>query len=157
MTGYVENNTIKSLRPRKNSKFHQGFVDPKKLKKYADSFKDEPIIFRSGLELEVIYYFETNPNVVKWVSEPIGIPYYNRLLGHKQNYYIDYIIESASGQKCLVEVKPYNQTKKPKDTDSVWAKKTWITNIDKWAAAKKFADEHNMKFIIITEKTLEEA
>jgi hypothetical protein len=31
----------------------------------------------------------------------------------------------------------------------------WITNVDKWTAAKKYCNEHNMKFIIVTEKTLD--
>ena len=52
----------------------------------------------------------------------------------------------------LTEVKPYNQTLKPDLTDTAWLKEQWIKNIDKWTAAKKFADEHDMKFIIVTEK-----
>ena len=37
-------------------------------------------------------------------------------------------------------------------TDTRWLKEQWIRNLDKWAAAKKFAEEHGMKFIIVTEK-----
>ena len=37
-------------------------------------------------------------------------------------------------------------------TDTVWLKEQWIKNIDKWTAAKQFAEDHDMKFIIVTEK-----
>ena len=41
---------------------------------------------------------------------------------------------------------------KPKATDSRWLKETWVQNTDKWAAAKAFAEDHGMKFVIITER-----
>lgn len=145
-------NNIKTLKPRKGSKYHQGIVDPRKMKKYFNECKDEPIIFRSGLELQFIEYCENSSNIIKWASEPIKIKYYNRLLKREQNYYPDYIIESVDGTRYIVEIKPYDQTVKPSATDNRWLKETWITNVDKWKAAKEFAERHNMKFIIITEK-----
>ena len=36
--------------------------------------------------------------------------------------------------------------------DSLWAKESWIKNIDKWRAAKEWAKQHDMDFIIVTEK-----
>lgn len=145
-------NNIKNLKPRKGGKYHQGMCDPKKMKKYFSECKNEPIIYRSGLELQFIQYCENSANIVKWASEPIKIPYYNRLLQKEQNYYPDYIIENYDGKRCIIEIKPYNQTIKPSNNDSKWLKETWITNVDKWNAAKAFAESHNMKFIIITEK-----
>jgi hypothetical protein len=97
-------------------------------------------------------YCENNPNVTKWASEPIKIPYHSRLDNKEHNYYPDYIIENAKGVRCIVEVKPYSQTVKPDMTDTRWLKEQWIKNMDKWAAAKKFAEQHGMKFIIVTEK-----
>jgi hypothetical protein len=145
-------NPIKQMKPKKGSQYHQGIVDPKTCHKYAEGCKNEPIIYRSGLELQFIHYCENNPNVLKWASEPIQIPYLSRLDNKQHNYYPDYIIENAKGTRCIVEVKPYNQTIKPDMTDTRWLKEQWIKNLDKWAAAKKFADEHGMKFIIVTEK-----
>ena len=143
---------IKHVKPRKNGFYKQGCVDPRCLKKYADSCKTDPIIYRSGLELQFIQYCENNSNIVKWASEPLKIPYYSRLDKKECNYYPDYILENKKGNKVIVEVKPYNQTLKPDLTDTAWLKEQWIKNIDKWTAAKKFADEHDMKFIIVTEK-----
>ena len=90
-----------------------------------------------------------------WASEPIKIPYFNRIRNKTQNYYPDYVIENDKHERIIVEVKPFNQTVKPDVVDSRWSKETWITNIDKWTAARAFADEHNMKFIIVTEKFFE--
>lgn len=143
---------IKHMKPKKNGFYKQGVVDPKCCKKYADSCKSDPIIYRSGLELQFIQYCENNSNIVKWASEPIKIPYYSRLDKKECNYYPDYILENKKGNKVIVEVKPYNQTLKPDLTDTIWLKEQWVKNIDKWTAAKKFAEEHDMKFIIVTEK-----
>lgn len=148
-------NSIKNLKPRKGSKFHQGMCNPAKMKKYFTECKNEPIIYRSGLELQFIQYCENSSNILKWASEPIQIPYYNRLLKKDQHYYPDYIIETSTHQFYIVEIKPYSQTVKPKPTDNRWAKETWITNIDKWKAAKEYASARHMKFIIITEKFFE--
>ena len=146
------NNFIKHLKPRKNSKYHQGVINPENMKKYYTQVKDQPIIYRSGLELQFIQYCENSPKVIKWASEPIKIQYFNRLKNKNPNYYPDYVLEDNKGNRIIVEIKPENQCVKPSATDSTWLKESWITNIDKWTAAKKFAEDHNMKFIIVTEK-----
>ena len=148
-------NNIKNVKPRKNSKYHQGYIDPKALHKYYDGCKNEPVIYRSGLEYQFIEYCENSPMIVKWASEPIKIPYYSHLDGKECNYYPDYVIENNKGVRCIVEIKPYNQTIKPDMCDSQWLKEAWIKNVDKWHAAKDFADKHGMKFIIVNEKFFE--
>ena len=99
------NNYIKHQGPRKNSKYHQGVVDPKKLRKYFDSCKNEPVIYRSGLEYQFIQFCENSPTVAKWASEVLKIPYYSHLDGKECNYYPDYVIENHKGVKCVVELK----------------------------------------------------
>ena len=148
-------NYIKHQKPRKNSKYHQGIVDSHKLKKYFDSCKNEPVIYRSGLEYQFIQFCENSPTVAKWASEVLRIPYYSRLDGKECNYYPDYVIENSKGVRCVVELKPYSQTVKPDMTDSNWLKEQWIKNVDKWNAAKEFCDKNGLKFIIITEKFFE--
>ena len=156
----TDNEYIKHLKPRKNSRYHQGYVDADKCHKLYESCKNEKIIYRSGLELQFIQFCENNTKIVKWGSEPIAIPYYNRLKGKKSTYYPDYIISILKQdenkqnyiERCIVEIKPYQQTIKPSANDSKWLKETWITNVDKWNAAKQFAEKNNMKFMIITEK-----
>ena len=148
-------NYIKTQKPRKNSRFHQGMIDPNKLKKYYDSCKNDPIIYRSGLEYQFIQYCENSPSVAKWASEVVKIPYYSHLDQKECNYYPDYVIENSKGVRCIVELKPFDQTIKPDMMASKWAKEQWIKNVDKWHAAKKFCDENGLKFIIVTEKFFE--
>lgn len=148
----MEDLKIKHLKPSKKSRFKQGAIDPKSCKKYFTEAANMPIIYRSSLELMFIRYCETMPSISKWASEPIAIPYYSRLSQRQANYYPDYIIESTEGVKTIVEIKPYSQTQKPKPTDSRWLKEAYIKNVDKWAAAKQYADSHNMRFLIVTEK-----
>lgn len=149
------NNYIKHQKPRKNSKYHQGYIDSNKLKKYYDSCKNEPVIYRSGLEYQFIQFCENSPTVSKWASEVLKIPYFSHLDNKECNYYPDYVIENSKGVRCVVELKPYNQTVKPDMTDSNWLKEQWIKNVDKWNAAKSFCDKNGLKFIIITEKFFE--
>jgi hypothetical protein len=151
----MADNYIKKLKPRKNGRFHQGVIDPKHTTKYYSSVMDQPIIYRSGLELQFIQYCENNIKVAKWASEPIEIKYFNRLKNKEARYYPDYVIENTNGDRVIVEVKPCNQCQKPDATDSQWLKEAWVTNMDKWAAAKKFAEDRGMKFIIVTEKFFE--
>ncbi len=148
-------NNIKKLKPKRNGRYHQGMINPKDMKKYYSACSNDPIIYRSGLELQFINYCENNPKVSKWASEPVKIPYFSRLKQRESNYYPDYVIENEDGVRCIVEIKPYNQTVKPGMTDSRWLKEAWIMNVDKWTAAKEFADKHNMKFIVVTEKFFE--
>lgn len=147
----MSNSFIKHLKPRKNSRYHQGVINPNSMQKYFSENKNEPIIYRSGLELQFIQYCETSPNIVKWASEPIEIKYFNRIKNKEARYFPDYVIQDIKGNTTIVEIKPLNQCIKPKAIDSLWLKEAWVINVDKWTAAKKFADEHGMKFIIVNE------
>lgn len=147
----MSNNFIKHLKPRKNSRYHQGVINPNSMQKYFSENKNEPIIYRSGLELQFIQYCETSPNIIKWASEPIEIKYFNRIKNKEARYFPDYVIQDIKGNTTIVEIKPLNQCVKPKAIDSLWLKEAWVINVDKWTAAKKFADEHGMKFIIVNE------
>lgn len=149
--GTTDNSQIKHFRPKKNGKYHQGYVPESLCKKLFNSVRNEPIIYRSGLELQFIQFCEANPKITKWASEPIAIEYSSRLDNKNHKYYPDYIIETSAGTKIIVEIKPYDQTIKPSSTDSLWLKEQWIKNCDKWKAAQEFAHQNNAKFIIVTE------
>lgn len=151
----IYENKIKNNKPKKNSRYHQGYVPVQYTKKLFQSVKGEPIIYRSGLELQFIQFCENNPKIKKWASEPIAIKYTCRLDEKEHDYYPDYVIETNDNNKIIVEIKPYCQTVKPGATDSRWLKESWIKNCDKWKAANDFAHKNNAKFIIITEKFFE--
>ena len=142
---------IKHLIPKKNSRYKQVVKDHKIFKKYIASCKGDPVIFRSSLELEFINYCENHPSIKRWASEPLKIKYYSRLDGKEMNYYPDFVIEKTNGSRIIVEIKPKSQTYKPTVYDNLWSKQAWVKNMDKWIAAYKFAKEHNMSFIVVSE------
>ena len=153
--GNIYENKIKNNKPKRNSHYHQGYVPERYCSKLFQSVKGEPIIYRSGLELQFIQFCENNNKIKKWASEPISIKYTCRLDEKEHDYYPDYVIETTEGEKIIVEIKPYNQTIKPGPLDSRWLKESWIKNCDKWKAANDFAHKNNSKFIIVTEKFFE--
>ena len=106
----IYENKIKNNKPKKNSRFHQGYIPTSMCSKLFRSTKNEPIIYRSGLEYQFICFCENNPKIKQWASEPISIKYNCRLDNKEHDYYPDYVIETINGDKIIVEIKPYNQT-----------------------------------------------
>lgn len=165
MTSVVDNTYIKNFKPRKNSFYHQGIIKACDCKKLYESCTNDVIIYRSGLELKFIRWCESSDSVVRWASEPICIEYKSRADSKMHRYYPDFIIETVKNNHAsssdnsnikttyIVEIKPYEQTVRPKATASAWTKQQWIKNQDKWKYAFEFAKKQkNTKFIIVTEK-----
>ena len=98
---------------RRNSNFKQGFFYPRNLEKFVG--KENRAIYRSGLELDYFKILDKNPNVVKWGSEEVIIPYFFENKWHK--YYVDLFVVFKFGEsvkKYFIELKPYSQTVEPK-------------------------------------------
>lgn len=66
-------------------------------------------------------------------------------------YYPDYVIVSEDGRKAVIEIKPESQTKKPKETASLYDKEQWLKNCSKWQYAMKWCEDNGYKFMIVTE------
>jgi hypothetical protein len=153
--------SIKSLKPNKNSHYNQGFYKPINENKYVGP---RPIIYRSGWEERFAYYCDTNKNILKWSSEPFGIKYFNLLDNKYHTYYPDFYIKVRKGElitEYVVEVKPSNQLKKPlypkRKTPKALkgyykARDTFVTNLCKRDALKKFAKLKNYEVMTVTEK-----
>lgn len=128
--------------------------NPKNPKKYAgDSTK---IVCRSLWERNVCKFCDEHPNILKWSSEEISIPYMNPLDNKMHNYYPDFLIKfkNATGiQVWMVEIKPKKQTYL-KENATKKEKATWVMNTAKWKAAESYCSKHNIVFKIITEKEL---
>ena len=147
-------NDIKQLRPNPKSKFKQGYF--KGAKKY---FGPLPIIYRSSYEYKFILRLETNPNVIKWSSENIQIPYF---LSERQKdgtikqvqhiYNIDYTVYTKDGKRYIIEVKPLSLV--PLNESQIRRNPTIYKNYMKWCAAVKWAKEHNFEFKVVTERDL---
>jgi len=144
---------IKQLRPKKNGRFKQGYINPESCKKLYEELKKEPIIYRSSWERQFIFWCERSPKVVAWGSECIAIPYYNPLDKKQHRYYPDFVVELNTGEKLVVEIKPQNQTVLPTNENS-WAARAWITNCAKWKEIEQRCKDKGYKFCILTENVI---
>ncbi len=137
-------------------------------KEYKPSNPDKytgkwPIICRSSLEKKAFYSMDTNPAIQEWGSESIILKYLNPVKGCICRYFmdLDFVILDHTGKaiKYLVEIKPESQTHIPKRGKK--AQKTYLTecgsymvNISKWRATKKFCDAKGWRFAVWTENSL---
>lgn len=147
-------NNIKQLKPSKQSRYEQGYVNLKSCKKIFPQLKQEKVIYRSSYEKYFIIWLESCKKVKYWGSECLCIPYTSAIDGKIHHYYPDYFIELEDGTGVVVEVKPFNQTQKPINENS-YAHKEYVKNISKWKAAQEFCNKKGYQFKIITEKTID--
>jgi len=137
-------------------KTYKGKYKVKNITKY----KGDPtkVVYRSLWERQVFRWLEKNRSIAQWSSEEVVIPYLCETDRKVHRYFMDIFFETVDGKRYIIEIKPKVQTEPPKSkkktkrflTESI----TYTKNISKWKAAKKYADERNMKFEIWTEDTL---
>jgi hypothetical protein len=120
-------------------------------------------------------YLNNNPDVIKWGSENVIIPYFfpfefkngNILKSKRQirRYYMDFYVKYKDGHEELIEIKPLYQVKEPilKDYKTKYSLNnalfTWKKNSEKWKFTEKFCKEERNKgrklnFHIVTETIL---
>lgn len=144
---------IKQLKPIKEGRYKQGYINPLSCKKLFPNLSHDAIIYRSSYEYKFIMWLERNNNIKYWGSECICIPYYSVLDNKPHKYYPDYLVEMIDGSKVIVEIKPKNQTCKPVN-ENCWAYKEYIKNMCKWKSTKEFCESKGYKFKILTEETI---
>jgi len=140
----------------------KGLYRPKNPEKYVGDVND--IRFMSSWELDVHKFLDTNPNVVRWGSEVIAIPYFKRATGRMHKYYTDYYVKYRNKHGEYIEevweVKPAAQTKEPKKTKRkkqqtyLYEKAMYETNVDKWTAAQDYCNKKGVQFRILTERDI---
>ena len=133
---------------------YKGVYRPINPKKYVGNPKR--IIYRSMWEKKVMMKLDRNPDIIKWASEELSIPYTNPIDRKRHRYYPDFVVENKRGQKMMIEVKPSRQMKKPvrkkrKTKRYIRESLTYIKNMSKWRAAKEYCDKNDMEFKFITE------
>jgi hypothetical protein len=144
---------------QRNNNFRQGLFRPKNTKKYVGK---TPPVYRSGWELKFFRWCDENENVLEWASESVIIPYINPIDGKAHRYYTDGVIalkELNGIGKYIIEIKPSSQVLKPiagrkKQSTIIYEGRRYIQNMAKWEAAKKWCQQRNYKFLILTEKEL---
>ena len=139
----------------------KGIYKPKNPKKYLGNATN--IVFRSGLEFAYMRKLDQDVKVKGWSSEEVVIPYGSPLDNRVHRYFPDFYVEMTSGEKYLIEIKPYAQTKRPikgkkpgKKTERRFINETmtYAKNAAKWEAAEKWCRIKDVEFKIITEKEI---
>jgi hypothetical protein len=160
-------------RPNKQGKYSQGYFVCQNPDKYIANLNE--IVYRSSLEYKFCLYMDNSDKVLKWGSEIVKIPYYSPLDNKQHMYHMDFYVEMKSDnnpsgiERLLVEVKPHDEAQKvimnkppeapkkmtPKSMKNwEYALKEHIRNGNKWQAASEWARQKSMKFIVVTEKIL---
>ena len=140
---------------------YRGKFKPKNIKKYmGDPTK---ITYRSLWERKCMLIFDTNPNILKWASEEIAIPYLSPGDGKRHKYFPDFMVEiknkDGKTETIMIEVKPKKQTLPPKPPKRRTQKflsesKTYAINKAKWEAASALCERKGWTFRIMTEKEI---
>ena len=138
---------------------HTGFFKPKNKEKYVGNA--DMIVYRSGLELKFMKKIDREPNILKWASEEICLPYVSPKDNRIHRYFPDLIVtaklQDGSTQVYAIEVKPDEQTRQPKRRKSkryLSECLTYAVNQAKWTACQKFCEDKGWQFQIWTEKHL---
>lgn len=120
------------------------------------------IVSRSSWETKFLNWCDLSPSVLQYASEELVIPYVSPIDGKTHRYFVDFIIavKDRTGRikKYAVEIKPSAECNPPikRKNQKVYLEEsmTYITNQAKWAAARKFCENINMEFIVLTEQHL---
>ena len=140
---------------KRDSRYNQGYYKPIYPQKYVGR---EVPIFRSGIELKFFKFCDNNPNVIKWSSEDIKIPYWDIVTRKNRTYYVDNFVEIKEGniiKQYLVELKdkretvPPNPNSKKKKSTLLYEEFQWRTNNSKWKYAQQFCKDHKLEFLLL--------
>jgi len=101
---------------------------------------------------------DEHPNVYKWASESIKVPYRHPLTGKYTIYVPDFFVvyNDKNGRKHaeLIEVKPKSQTNLMDAGKSHAKKKQVVINMAKWEAANAYAKQNKIRFRVVSEDQL---
>ena len=136
-------------------RFARGKFYPKNQEKYIGL---KTPTYRSGWEHAFMRLCDEHPNVAKWASESIKIPYRHPLTGKYTVYVPDFFIvyNDKEGRKHaeMIEVKPMSQTTLERAGKSMGKKKQVVINMAKWEAANAYAKQNRMRFRVVSEDQL---
>lgn len=132
-------------------KFAQGEYTVQNPSKYVGG---KAPFYRSSWELAFMRMCDSHPNIHKWASENIKIPYQHPFTGRYTNYVPDFMIQytdkSGITHVELIEIKPAGQTTM-EAAKSVNNKAAVAINAAKWTAAQEWCKRKGIRFKVINE------
>lgn len=142
--------------------FKQGWYQLRHPEKYVGDITK--IRYMSSWEFKTHEFLDNNPNILRWSSEEIAIPYLKPTDNRVHRYFPDYWVEYRNRHGQMVheiwEVKPAAQTRKPRASKRKTTKTrlyedlTYAVNTAKWQAAQQFCEKHGVIFRIMTERDI---
>jgi hypothetical protein len=99
----------------------------------------QPALYRSSWEQKFMEALDADDTVLSYEAEPMAIPYYQTEDSKLHRYFPDLVVTFTDQTKKLVEIKPHCFLEDQ-------------TNLDKWNAAKAFAEAIGWTFEVWTEK-----
>ena len=134
------------------SKFAKGKFTPKNPEKYVGI--NNPL-YRSSWEWAFMNFCDNNPNVHRWASEAIKIPYRNPVTNRQTVYvpdfFVQYIDKLGRMHSELIEIKPQNQQLKEHVGRNAARATAYVVNQAKWAAATSWCKNQGIKFRVLNE------
>lgn len=113
--------------------------------------------YRSGWELAFMRMCDEHPNILKWASENVKIPYRHPFTGKYRNYIPDFMIQYVDKNNKmhveLIEIKPSDQTTMESAT-TVRQKEQVAINAEKWRAAHEWCKRKGIRFKVINEQQI---
>lgn len=113
--------------------------------------------YRSSWELAFCRMCDQHPNIIKWASENIKIPYQNPVTGRFANYVPDFMIQYVDKHGAehveLIEIKPSTQT----TLENARSKQDHVAvavNAAKWRSAHEWCERKGIKFKVINEQDI---
>lgn len=132
-------------------KFASGTYTVENTSKYVGN---KPPFYRSSWELAFMRMCDAHPNILKWASENVKIPYQNPATGRYSNYVPDFMIQykdkNGAEHVELIEIKPANQTTM-ENARSGRNQMATVVNAAKWTSAQEWCERKGIKFKVINE------
>jgi len=108
------------LARRRRKRYHTGTHESPKLVGACE--------YRSGWELALMGWFDSEPTVLRYSYESVKIPYLNNVRSRKmRNYLPDFLVELVGGRQILVEVKPSKKVGHAQVRKKLAAAQVWCT------------------------------
>ena len=134
-----------------NSHYSQGQYAVQNPSKYVGT---KMPFARSSWETAFMRFCDNHPNITKWASENVKIPYRHPLTNKITNYVPDFMVQytDKNGKQLveLIEIKPKSQTI-IENAKGRGDKIATTINAAKWTAANEWAKAKGMHFKVITE------
>ena len=136
-------------------RFAKGKFYPKNAEKYMGLKTPS---YRSSWEQTFMRLCDEHPNVAKWASESIKIPYRHPFTGkytvYVPDFFVVYVDKDGGKHAELIEIKPKAQTSIEAAGKSMGKKKQAVINMAKWEAANAYAKQRKIRFRVVSEEQL---